>query len=121
MVDDVVPPLYVKTVGELATVTGKEAGEEVKTAFVAVKLIGVVVPAVGVPDITPVLGLSERPAGKGMAAKDTGDLDAVIVYGVIAFPIVKDKGVKELVITGLCCNVKYKSKYPVPKLFVALN
>ena len=121
MVDDVVPPLYVKTVGELATVTGKEAGEEVKTAFVAVKLIGVVVTVVGVPDIIPVFESSERPAGKGVAAKDTGDLDAVIVYGVIAVPTVKDRGVKELVITGLCCNVRYKSKYPVPKAFVALN
>lgn len=86
------------------TVTFKICATEVKIEFVAVKLIGVVTGDagfVGVPEITPVTELKDKPEGKGVAAKEMGDLEAVIVYGVIATPPVKVKGAKELVITGL--------------------
>jgi len=88
LTDDVVPLLYVKTVSGTTMPMGKNAGEEVKAAFVAVKLVKITgAGVVGVPDIIPVFESSERPADKGVAVKDTGDLDAVIVYGVIGLPI----------------------------------
>ena len=62
----------------------------------------------GVPEIMPASKLTVRPAGRGEAPNDRGDLEAVIVYGDIAVPWGNVSAVKELVITGRCCNVKIK-------------
>jgi hypothetical protein len=47
--------------------------------FVAPIVTSVVPKELGVPVITPVLVLRDKPAGSGAAPKDVGELDAVIV------------------------------------------
>jgi hypothetical protein len=79
------------------------AGKEVRTPLLAVRLTKVAGDTLlGVPDITPVLEFKVSPAGSGAAEKDIGDLEAVMVYGLMGVKSSNTRGVKELVITGLC-------------------
>ena len=50
----------------------------VPPALEALSVTDVVPEAVGVPEIKPVAELTDSPAGKGVALKDVGLLDAVI-------------------------------------------
>jgi hypothetical protein len=74
---------------------------------------------VGVPEITPVLVLTVRPAGNPVAPKLVGVLVAVIWYEN-ATPTVP-LALVELVITGKPMMVSVRVAVPVPALLVALN
>jgi hypothetical protein len=75
--------------------------------------------AVGVPEISPVEELTERPAGSPLAVKLVGLLVAVIWYenAVPRVPL----ALVVLVITGTAVSVRVSVAVPVPALFVALS
>jgi hypothetical protein len=79
------------------------------------------VPAVpvGVPEITPVLVLTDKPAGNPVAPKPLGVLVAVIWYenALPSDPL----ALLALVITGRPVMVSVRVAVPVPALLVALN
>jgi hypothetical protein len=65
----------------VGAVTVREKEEDpVPDPLVALMVIGKVPISVGVPEITPVLGSSPKPAGKVDVEKELGELLATIVY-----------------------------------------
>jgi hypothetical protein len=91
----VVPPVIT---GAALIIVNTRAAVPVPVLLLALRLTFDVPAAVGVPEITPVVALTVRPAGKPDAPKLVGELEAVIWYekGVPTVPL----ALGLLVITG---------------------